>query len=190
MISDRRYILDEEAKVKIENGIKMLNRYLPLRRRLGTAVYCHSRLMNFPKYNGKTLALDRNQGFLSLYDSMIVSYISCFTSNKSKNIVLKPNKVFSGKRELIEFHEEVEKMRNQIIAHNESILDKGNFSEKDDVITIIFLASIPSLSPAGLRFFEELLKCAWDYMNKKIKKIVEQLESDIGKKIYIDDKVG
>lgn len=178
--------MDNEVKNKINYKLKQIEKYMPLRRRLGTSIYCHNRLCSFPKYNGSPLSLDRNQDYFSLFDSMIVSYASCFSNNTGGNIVLNAKKVFSGKPNLQEFHDEIMVFRNKIIAHNEKNVDQCYFAENSGEIIIRFSTEISMPNGIGLDFFGILLEYTWKFMHKKIINISNQLEKEIGIKVTIE----
>lgn len=182
--------MDDEKKKKIAEAIKKINNYLPLRRRLGTAIYCHQRLIKFPAASSVPQSLDRNQEYFSLYDSMIISYMSCFVSNKAGNIVLKPHKVFVGRPDLRSFHDQIDTVRDKIIAHNENNFDYGSFEKIDQTILLKFSAQIPMPSITGLLSINNLLECTWNFMQKKITNISQELEKEIKMEVKLDTTVG
>jgi len=175
-------------KEKIDNAVKEINKYLPLRRRLGTAVYCYQRLQTFPRGQGFPQPLDSNQEYIAIYDAMIISYMSCFVSNSSGNFILRPQKVFKGKPELKTFHDDLYKARNKIIAHNEIDCDNCYPLIGNDGILLKFITNIPIPSIDGFKLFDEILRVSWEYMYRKILNISNKLEGEIGIRVNIDSK--
>ncbi|MFP2874081.1 hypothetical protein ACLEIY_17845 [Acetobacter tropicalis] len=177
--------MNKESEGRGEDLIRNLKRYLPLRRRLATARYCNHRLKSFPIYNGMTISLDDDLERVVLYEAMIISYISCFSSNKSSNVVLNHKKIFSGHPELRKFHEQIEIARNKIIAHNDNRFDEVVLQDKGAEISVSVQAELPFLGKVGLDDFNILLNKVNEFINVKIINISKDLEKAKGVSINI-----
>nr|WP_294917143.1 hypothetical protein [uncultured Neokomagataea sp.] len=178
--------MTDDQQEKIDTALKRINGYAHIRRRLLTCGYCLEQLRLHDSYESSPKLWDTRQSFFSLYESMIISYISCYNNNSSGKTKLNKNKVYRGMSDLLTFHDSLYIYRNKLIAHNEYEIDKTLYIKDENGICIYMRIDIGVMNEHHYDLFYNLINTTYDFIYKKVNEIACGLEKEIGIKVRVE----
>jgi hypothetical protein len=172
----------DEYNEDMTGRFSKITKYIKLQSRMERVVFCLESLKSLGNFGENR---KKAQLYLSLYESMIISYGSCFAKvDGGGQAKLERGHVFREKEELKLLHDQIIHLRNELVAHNgktDHFKGKCKYMEYEDRIELIIIAEIQTPQSQKLESYTSVIEHVWNHIKFNFEKSLKDTERAIGK---------